>query len=136
MSDLSEHHMSTIQMQKKFEINRTKIKGTCESGRKVVAHNSKSDLPLSIFILWKIRLGFYLCICFSNDFIIIFKVFIIIPFFKTRLQQWMRLCFMNNFHMSCVICPMCKLTIAFCTLMLIMFCMLGCNMFLKRNKKN
>ena len=33
-------------MQKKFEINRTKIK--CQSGRKVVVHNSKSDLPLGI----------------------------------------------------------------------------------------
>ena len=33
-------------MHKKFEINRTKIKGSCLSGRKVVTHNSKSDLPL------------------------------------------------------------------------------------------
>ena len=33
-------------MHKKFEINRTKIKGSCQSGRKVVPHNSKSDLPL------------------------------------------------------------------------------------------
>ena len=33
-------------MQKKFEINRKKIKGTCKSGRKVVTHDSKSDLPL------------------------------------------------------------------------------------------
>ena len=32
-------------MYKKFEINQTKMKGGCESGRKVVAHNSKSDLP-------------------------------------------------------------------------------------------
>ena len=30
----------------KFEINQTKIKGGCESGRKVVTHNPKSDLPL------------------------------------------------------------------------------------------
>ena len=30
---------------KKFEINRTKIKGGCQLGRKVVTHNSKSDLP-------------------------------------------------------------------------------------------
>ena len=30
----------------KFEINRTNVKGGCESGRKVVTHNSKSDLPL------------------------------------------------------------------------------------------
>ena len=33
-------------IRKKFEINRTKIKGGCQSGRKVVTHNSKSDLPL------------------------------------------------------------------------------------------
>ena len=33
-------------MHKKFEINRTNIKGGCLLGRKVVAHNSKSDLPL------------------------------------------------------------------------------------------
>ena len=33
-------------MYKKFEINRRKIKGSCESGRKVVTHNSKSYLPL------------------------------------------------------------------------------------------
>ena len=35
-------------MHKKCEINRTKIKGGCQSGRKVVTHNSKSDLPLVI----------------------------------------------------------------------------------------
>ena len=29
-----------------FKINQTKIKGGCQSGRKVVTHNSKSDLPL------------------------------------------------------------------------------------------
>ena len=33
-------------MHKKFEKNRTKIKGGCQSGRKVVPHNAKSDLPL------------------------------------------------------------------------------------------
>ena len=33
-------------MHKKFEINRTKMKGGCQSGRKVVPYNSKSDLPL------------------------------------------------------------------------------------------
>ena len=35
-------------MHKKFAINRTKIKGGCQSGRKVVTHNSKSDLPLVV----------------------------------------------------------------------------------------
>ena len=33
-------------MHKKFEINWTKIKGGSQWGRKVVPHNSKSDLPL------------------------------------------------------------------------------------------
>ena len=33
-------------MYKKFEINQTKIKGGCQSGRKVATHNFKSDLPL------------------------------------------------------------------------------------------
>ena len=33
-------------MHKKFEMNQTKIKSDCPSGRKVVTHNSKSDLPL------------------------------------------------------------------------------------------
>ena len=28
-----------------FEVNQTKIKVGCQSGRKVVTHNSKSDLP-------------------------------------------------------------------------------------------
>ena len=31
---------------KKFEMNRTKIKDGCQSGGKVLTHNSKSDLPL------------------------------------------------------------------------------------------
>ena len=31
-----------------FEVNHTKIKGGCQSGRKVVPHDSKSDLPLAV----------------------------------------------------------------------------------------
>ena len=34
-------------MHKKFEINRTNVKGGYKWGRKVVTHNSKSDLPLA-----------------------------------------------------------------------------------------
>ena len=43
-----EHYWHYIleHMHKKFEINETKIKGGCQSGRKLVTHNSKSDLPL------------------------------------------------------------------------------------------
>ena len=33
-------------MYKKFEINRTKIKGSRQSGRKVAPHDFKSNLPL------------------------------------------------------------------------------------------
>ena len=29
-----------------FEVNQTKIEGGCQSGRKLVPHDSKSDLPL------------------------------------------------------------------------------------------
>ena len=39
-------------MLKKFEINRTKIKGSCQSGRKVITHDSKSDLPLEFEIFF------------------------------------------------------------------------------------
>ena len=40
-------------MPKKFEINRTKIKGSCQSGKKVVSHDSKSALPLVVYkIKW------------------------------------------------------------------------------------
>ena len=40
-------------MREKFEINQTKIKGGCQLGKKVVAHNfdSKSDLPLVYIII-------------------------------------------------------------------------------------
>ena len=34
-------------MHKKFEINKTKIKVTCQLGRQMVTSNSKSDLPLA-----------------------------------------------------------------------------------------
>ena len=35
-----------MHMHKKFEINQTKIKGGCQSGRKVVTRDSQSDLSL------------------------------------------------------------------------------------------
>ena len=41
-------------MYKKFEINQTKIKGICQSGRKVVTHDSKNDLPLEKSFNFKI----------------------------------------------------------------------------------
>ena len=42
-------------MHKTFEINWTKIKGGCQLGRKVVTHNSKSDLPLAVGLCLAIR---------------------------------------------------------------------------------
>ena len=38
-------------MHKKFGINWTKIKGECQSGRKVVTHDSKSNLSLLTYYL-------------------------------------------------------------------------------------
>ena len=42
-------------MHKKLEINWIKIKGGCQSGRKVVTNNSKSDLPLGAGIRVTLR---------------------------------------------------------------------------------
>ena len=39
-------------MHKKFEINQAKIKGSCQSGKEVVPHDSKSDLPLEPAWSW------------------------------------------------------------------------------------
>ena len=57
MSDVLQNHMSMAlaiileHMHKKFEINQTKVEGGCQSGRKVVTHNSKSDLLLPTYVL-------------------------------------------------------------------------------------
>ena len=40
-------------MHKKFDINWTKIKGGCQSGRKMVTHDSKSYLPLTLLCIAK-----------------------------------------------------------------------------------
>ena len=52
-------------MHKMLEINRTKIKGGSQSGRKVVTHSSKSDLPLAIKTLCVYSL-YRVPICFSE----------------------------------------------------------------------
>ena len=44
-------------MHKKFKKNRTNIKGGYQSGRKVLTHNSKSDLPLTNWNAERPRLG-------------------------------------------------------------------------------
>ena len=43
---------------KKFEINRTKIKGACQSRRKVATHNSRSDLPLVCWVFFHFFFSF------------------------------------------------------------------------------
>ena len=42
-------------MHKKFENYRTKIKGSCQSGRKMVTHDSKSDLPQEYVQVHRVR---------------------------------------------------------------------------------
>ena len=42
------------QMDKKFELNQTKVKGGCQSYTKAAYQDSKNDLPLEYF-LWKFR---------------------------------------------------------------------------------
>ena len=42
-------------MQKKFEINRTMIKGGFQSERKEVPQNSKSDLPLALVVFFSVE---------------------------------------------------------------------------------
>ena len=51
--DLFQNRMSMLleHMHKKFEMNQIKIKGGCQSVRKVIPNKSKSDLPLDIFVL-------------------------------------------------------------------------------------
>ena len=46
-------------MQKKFVINQKKIKGGSQSGKKVITHNSKNDLPLDTTNLIQISLYNY-----------------------------------------------------------------------------
>ena len=42
-------------MHEKFEINRTKIKGGCQSRSTVVTHNSKIDFPLACqYIIYRV----------------------------------------------------------------------------------
>ena len=51
--------MAALQCSCDFEVNQTKIRGSCQSGRKVVPNNSKSDLPsiLSYFLKQKLDLS-------------------------------------------------------------------------------
>ena len=86
-------------MHKKFEINRTKIKGGCQSGRKVVTHNYKSDLPLVhinlIFIqMWSVSKNTYAFVCVGGvyEFCRIFsKCMINVYFLFNKLKKF---CFM------------------------------------------
>ena len=44
---------NSVDSARDFKVNRTKIKGGCQSERKVVTHNFKSDLPLVIIYHFK-----------------------------------------------------------------------------------
>ena len=52
-------------MNKKFEINLTKTKGGCQSGRKVVTHKSMSNLPIH-----KTNSDFFLCMKLEKNWFI------------------------------------------------------------------
>ena len=54
-------------MHKKFEINQTKIKASCQSGSKVVTHDSKSDLPLRKKKFEKIFFNYSLMVIFVGN---------------------------------------------------------------------
>ena len=45
--------MASTQYSCDFEVNQTKIKGGCQSRRKVVTDDSKSDLPLMFGLIVK-----------------------------------------------------------------------------------
>ena len=62
-------------MLKKFEINRTKIKGSCQSGRKVVPQDSKSDLPL-VHIL----IALFDCTSVNRHYVFSIKEYILLFF--------------------------------------------------------
>ena len=59
-------------MPKKFEKNRIKIKGGCQSGIKVVTHDSKSDLPLPLWKTCLKRQKFQNCSIHGVEFLNIF----------------------------------------------------------------
>ena len=47
------YHYSTFNLcPSDFEVDQTKVKGGCQSGRIVVTHDSKSDLPLALIFMW------------------------------------------------------------------------------------
>ena len=64
---------------KKFEINQTKIKGGCQLGRKVVPHDSKSDLPLVLSSMISAR---FLIIFTALCVVVSFKAFGRLPFYS------------------------------------------------------
>ena len=75
---------------KKFEINQTKVKVGCQLGRKVVTHNSKSDLPLSELNLSNIfhpilsvLIGTYLS-CDKKSFTLIYEFIELVHQAKAR----------------------------------------------------
>ena len=55
-----------LYMHKKFEVNHTKIKGSCQSYTKAAPQQSWSDLTLGMFFLYLFNLSFYFCTAITD----------------------------------------------------------------------
>ena len=45
-------YLNSMDSASEFKVNQTKIKDGCQSGRKMVPHDSKSDFPLVLNIVY------------------------------------------------------------------------------------
>ena len=72
-------------MHNKFEINRTKIRGSCQSGRKVVIHNSRSDLPLKVPPLFSYNKGNFSMFFFVINYLKLLLLLFLQQFQLTKL---------------------------------------------------
>ena len=77
-----------------FEVNQTKIKGGCQSGRKVVPQDSKSDLPLvpicMLVVVFSVHLFSRQCFpkkyndtCYTHD------KYYINTYFSAKTELWL-----------------------------------------------
>ena len=72
-------------MHTEFEINRTKIKGGCQSGSKVVTHNSKSDFPLIMSV--------FNCTSLTNSFFFQF-----VENERSSIKNGFQVCILRIYH--------------------------------------
>ena len=74
-----------MHVHKKFEINSTKIKVSCQSGRKVVPHDSKSDMPLAYLAFTELSIA---VMVFENVLPVLCKIVVLVlhcfSFLKTN----------------------------------------------------